>query len=384
MIRVVETSGTPSALGEQQGQVCSDTLQPMYDGLRALPLAPKWMPAGLHGLTLRAAVDVAGAYYLARHRKLLSGHAGGRYLDALRGLASGFDARPSRIYGFNAFEIESANPSVSLGCTALAFSARQTAEGAPLLAYNHDFPPSFERFLMLRRSQPRDAAASLCVTYPALVGAIAGVNEHGLAATLNQAFATDIERGKPALLLTILVQECLDHCRNVAEAVELIEATPVTNGGLLTLVDSSGARAVMELSATRRRARRSSDDVILYAFNKYMLPELQAREVPVGAKTTGIGAGYDIHATNISRERRYREILREGHAYSQDDIRALLADHDGSDGGMNTICCHGDALNMTILSAIIDPLARDIRLILGRTCQGRYERYSLETRRAAA
>ncbi|HMR79935.1 MAG TPA: carcinine hydrolase/isopenicillin-N N-acyltransferase family protein, partial [Polyangiaceae bacterium] len=239
------------------------------------------------------------------------------------------------------------------------------------------------RFLVLRRSRPDDAAASLSVTYPAMVGAIAGVNQHGLALTVNQAFATDIDRRKAALLVTLLAQECLDACHDVAEAVQLIKRTPVTNGGLLTPVDASGARAVVELSATRRKPRLPSDDAILYAFNKYLLPELQHVEVPVGAITTGIGAGYDIHATNIERERRYLEILRDGHAYSQNDIRALLADHDNGSGGMNTICCHGDALNMTIMHALIDPRARAIKLIVGRTCQGEYELHALDTRAAA-
>ena len=370
---LVSAKGSPRERGLLQGRDGKDRVSHMVAALAALPLAARPIPKPL----LRGALSAIGESYLTLHRGLLRRHRRGRYLEALEGLACGLGVRPGTVYGFNAFEIESANLSFRLGCTALAIPSALSRAGRPWLAYNHDFPPSFAPFLLVRRGTGPDVRQSLTLTYPMLVGAVAGVNDAGLAMTVNQAFATDLSRARPALLSTLLLQTCLDECASVGEAVAVLRRTPCATGALFTLVDAAGERAVAEVSATHVAVRREPEDRVLSAFNKYRLPELVAVEVPVGAVTTGLGAGYDVHSVNVEREARWPEI--EPHAaLDREGIRRLLADHGREGPSMNTICCHGDAMNWTIASAIIDPVARTLDVGRGPACEEHASSHALE------
>ena len=364
----MDVEGTPRERGEQQGEHARSLVGPAIAALATLPLFPGWMPAGARRGLVEAASAVAGRVYLARHRRLLDSRLGGRNLAWLSGMAATSGRAMHQLYGLNAFELESAHLGFSYGCTSLGLAGRHTTDGRPRLVYNHDFPPAFGPFLRVRRSRPREGLRSLALTYPTLVGAVAGVNEAGLALSYNQAYATDLSRSTPATFVTMVLQECLDRCRTVAEALEHVLATPVTNGAMVTLVDASGDRAVVEVSAGLRLVRRERDERILYSFNKYRLEETSAVEVPVGAVTTGIAAGYDVHRCNLTREKRFLEMDQA----PRDDaaLFALMADHDDGLGNEDSICRHDDPMSETILSAILDPTAGTIGAIFGRACEG--------------
>jgi hypothetical protein len=179
----------------------------------------------------------------------------------------------------------------------------------------------------------------------------------------------------------MLAQDCLDRCSDVPEAIALLEQTPVANGAIVTLVDASGRRAAIELAGEQRLARRTDQSRIIAVFNKYQEPDLVRREIPVGAVTKGIWAGYDVHACNRTRQRRFDELARHEHRYTDADINALLADHDGGAGNPDTICRHGDPLNETILTAIIEPRVRALQVSFGKACRAVYQRYLLEPER---
>jgi hypothetical protein len=146
---------------------------------------------------------------------------------------------------------------------------------------------------------------------------------------------------------------------------------------MLTLVDAGGDRAVVELSGGVRRVRRGDEGRPLYTFNKYRLAATSEVEVPVGAVTTGIAAGYDVHRCNLTRERRLLELP---HDAPRDDeaLLGLLADHDGGEGDMDTICRHDDPMSETIVSAILDPTRRSMKIVFGKPCERSAAIHALE------
>jgi len=368
--RWMEVEGSARQRGEMQGAEARSLVRPALDALAGLPLFPRWLPMGSRRAMVAAASGIAGGLYLERHRQLLAARLGGRNLAWLEGMAATSGTAARTLYGINAFELESAHLGFSYGCTSLGLGGRHCADGRARLVYNHDFPPAFEPFLRIRRSRPRDGIASLALTYPTLVGAMAGLNEAGLAISYNQAYATDLTRRRPATFVTMVLQECLDRCGSVAEALDHILATPVTNGAMLTLVDRSGDRAVVEVSAGLRLVRREREQRVLYTFNKYRLEETSAVEIPVGAVTTGIAAGYDVHRCNLTRERRLLELDFFAEARNDEALLSLMADHDGGTGDEDTICRHSDPLSETIVSAILCPEAGTIRAVFGKPCSG--------------
>jgi hypothetical protein len=209
-----------------------------------------------------------------------------------------------------------------------------------------------------------------------MLGAIAGVNEHGLAATLNQAFARRPRRARAAFLPSTLVQDCLDHCRTVSEALLRLRALPVNVGSLLTLVDAAGERAVVELAPGGHSLRRpDAPDRLLYAFNRYLHPRAVAQEIPQGAQGTGLASGYDLHRASVAREERLLALLAAdgGAPLTEARLHTLLADHDEGPPGPDTLCRHDPGLGGdTIASALLDPRARSLRVCWGWPCQGEY------------
>ncbi len=374
MNRVLDVAGTAYERGLAQGRRFPQAIAASVESLLQLKLAPAWLPRAAQRAVVHTAVAAGGLFYWQRHRALLSRHEGGKHSDMLCGLAAGHSVAPWRIYGFNAFEIESGLLTYRLGCTALGFSAEQTARGEPLLAYNHDFPPSFTSHLIVRRCQPLDvhgAAAgyrSVALSYSLLAGALAGVNERGLAICTNQAFCTDLSRWRAALCVSMLVQDCLEHCADLGAAIARIECTPVSAGALISLVDAHNQRAVVEVSGRATKLRQPKRDEVLWSVNHYRTAEMRSREIPFGAVTTGLAPGYDIHECNVTRSRRLTELLGKKAVYSDGQIQGILADHDDGCGDGNTICCHGDHMNQTICSAIIAPQTRAIDLLWGKPC----------------
>lgn len=317
-----------------------------------------------------------GRKYLREHREILSHFHNTNFLEKIRGLAEGFEKSETFIYGFNAVEIISSELPFELGCAAVVFSSHATDDAKPKLAYNHDFPEPFSSFLFLRKSQPDSGYASLSLRYPPILGSIGGVNEAGLAISLNHAYATDIKL-KKAFLITALVQECLNRCKNVAEAKALIEKTPVPNGSFITLLDAEGNRCVVELSCSAKRFREANSE-ILHTFNKYQIKEMEQYEIPLEAKGKGHFHGLLVHAHNIGREKRYQKIIDLNKKYTEKDIHDLMSDHNGHDeGDHDSICRHHDKTGNTLCSAIMSPVDRQIKVILGNPCSGDYETFSL-------
>ena len=114
-------------------------------------------------------------------------------------------------------------------CSALAVRGTRSRTGEPIIARNFDYPPLFQPFFMLRESRPRDGFRSLDFAVAPQAGTVDGVNEKGLAITLNYAFVTDSAPPNP--LITMLIADALASCATVTEAVRRITASPRMGSG---------------------------------------------------------------------------------------------------------------------------------------------------------
>ncbi len=370
---ILDTAGDAEERAHQQGLALRPLLRDVTSALCALPFAPRWIPDPVLRAMVPGAIGLLGCAWLGWHRGHLASVGGGGHLRSIRAAAAAAGVSAARLYGMNAVEVESSAFGFTMGCTSIALDAARTTSGHARLGYNHDFPPALGRFLRLRRSRPTDAFASVALAYAPLLGAVAGVNEHGLALTLNHAFATDVRRRAPGLFLTLLLQECLDRCRDVDEAARRIRDARVPSGGILTLVDAAGRAAAIERSATRAVERRPSPTRALASFNKYRAAVMEAVEIPLGARATGVFDGYDVHACNVSRARRFDDLVRRRGTdarWSDDDLTAVLGDHDGGHGDSLTICRHRDPLSETLASAVFLPETRAVRVRRGNACGG--------------
>lgn len=379
----VEGSGYERGL-QQAKAVGPQALDEARMALSRLHVMPKRLPQFLKPRLVDLIIGDFGRKYWKRHQQTLAHYAGGKFLGAMKGLAEGLGVAPQRVYGYGAFEIEAARFHFTFGCSSFAFSKDATAWGRPLLAYNHDFPPELSGMPFVRENVPDVGLASVSLAYPLILGTLCGVNEAGLALSLNHAWVRELSTGE-ALPITLLMQDTLDTCRSVEEAIAHVSRVPVANGSMVTLLDASGARAVVELTpkgAFVRRTKRAVQET----FNAYQTPGARRLEVPVGAIGTGPIEGLDIHSMNLSRQARYDALeVCDAKGWSMEQVNALCGDHD--EKGIPTldcICRHDDPIGETLLTARVDPMERTLQFSPGVACRPKFETFSVPQKLRAA
>lgn len=300
-------------------------------------------------------------------------------VERLHGIADGAGLTIEILLGVASIETMAANMAFVLGCTSLGVGSSRSRNRSPLIGYNHDFPAFLRDHLMVRRSEPHQGYRSVQVTYPSMAGAICGLNEKGLAITLNHAFTT--EPANDGVPPTYLVQETLDHAANVGEAIKMFERTKFSCGSIATVVDRQGGMAAMEFSREKFRVRRGEKGILL-TLNAYQTPSLRKIEIPQEAvfhprKFPKFFHGLHIHQPNWERGARFHHLLTRAGSFGAGDLKKLLADHnDRPKGGFDSICRHHPTSD-TIASVILCPKEGYIEAARGFSCRANFQRYSL-------
>ena len=126
-----------------------------------------------------------------------------------------------------------------------ACSMMTWTRGRNAIVRNYDYPPLAIDGAVLASAftGTRVLAMSDC-----LVGALDGVNEHGLAVALAFGGRPVVGRGFGIALVLRYVLEC---CATVAEAIDVLERVPVHLAYNVALVDRSGAEAIVYVSPDR-------------------------------------------------------------------------------------------------------------------------------------
>lgn len=373
----IECAGAPYEMGVAQGR----WLKPQsHDTLRVLidnRYVPRWLKiAGLP--VLKAILTAKGLHVRNRHFGSMWHHASDQF-ERLRGIADGSGLNITLLFGLMSIETLFATFQYVMGCTAIGVGKERSKTRAPLLAYNHDFPDFLKQQLIVRRSRPRNGHKSLQLTYPSLPGAIFGVNDAGLAISLNHAFSIEpLNDGVPP---TFLVQQALDHCATAADAARLFEGTKFANGSMATVVDADGGLLALELARGRFGLRKPNHGVSL-TLNEYELPELKEIEVPQEAifhpkKYPKFFEGLAIHQPNWERRRRFEKLFSTRAKIGVEDLKRLLADHNGrKTGSVGSICRH-HATSDTIASGIAHPRQGVLEASRGFACEARYQTFEL-------
>lgn len=131
------------------------------------------------------------------------------------------------------------------GCSALAGGA---GPDGPLLVKNRDLGGPVELVQVARRLAGGETGGLLVLgSLLAPAAYSSGMNGAGLAVADTH---VAVNRHRVGWLRYLLMGHLLDHCRDVAQALEVIRTVPHCGGGTLELVDRAGATAAVELAAT--------------------------------------------------------------------------------------------------------------------------------------
>jgi|GEM_PF-2935083 len=372
-------SGSPYKLGEDQGffvrehadQVLKSLLESEFVSSLLRIAGPQVLKAvlALKGFSIRFPVVSSLKDQIPRQ------------WERMRGLADGSGLGINAMLGLANIEAVSAQFYFIMGCISMGLGKSHSRTRTPLIAYNHDFPGLFRKHLLMRRSQPDDGYESLQLSYPLLTGSICGVNEKGVAVTLNHAYSKEslgyFDSGIPP---TLGVQEILDRCATVDEAIDLIRRIRFGCGSMITVMDTRKMCA-LEFSRSRFGIRRSKDGFLL-TLNAYQLEQLQAVEVPQKGKYDPKKFpksfhGIFVHEHNWQRQKRCEELSVKTKVWKVSGLKKLLSDHKGlKTGNEGTICRHHPT-SETIASAILYPKERRMEVSRGHACQAHYQEFSL-------
>ena len=138
------------------------------------------------------------------------------------------------------------------GCTLMA----SPFEGGWVVGRNFDFEAVriLDTEKIVKWVFPDDGYAHVAVTWAGMVGAVTGVNEHGVFVSINAAGSADFRRyGTPS---TLVLVDVLQKAKTAEEAVKIIETAEVFITDLFVVTDAQGSLYRIEKTPDRVRSMK--------------------------------------------------------------------------------------------------------------------------------
>lgn len=373
-------SGTHYEIGVQQGEagrkLVSRALEeiPKFESLRAVK--PKLLPNSLF-------------WALAKRRaaKLLKNDIFTYYpkqAERLRGMAEGTQTSQTTILFLMSIELMPALGESDYrleACTSIGISPKRTATNETIVAKNFDYPAEYAPYQLTCHTNPDEGYATLGCTMAPLLGMLDGMNEYGLTVTYNFPVSKDVTNN--FVPLSVVLQEMLESCRNVDEAVSfLLKSKRGGQGGLLTLADGEGKIVAMEITSNHAAVREMTEGYIVNT-NSFQTVEMQQHEIPHNAvfKDSMLPVAVDlrVHESSEQRYKRAEALLKTKEKMNEDRITAIMQDHgQENEPSIMTICRHSPspAFSPTLRSMILFPNRKALKVLYGNPCQNQYVEFS--------
>jgi predicted choloylglycine hydrolase len=219
------------------------------------------------------------------------------YREEIRGMADGCGiAYDDMLYAHTFIDVFH---SQIIACSTVGIAPERSTTGHTLFGRNLDFPSLgfVHKFSMVIVYQPKNKPAFVSIAWPGLAGVLTGFNQHGLSLGMLSIQFEDYNKdgGFP---LFWLFRYILENCKNISEAIAILENTKLSVASNLTLADPKDV-AVAELLPGNKRFRRASSGVI-HSVNHYQHPDIK-KFIPSGTYTSSY-----VRSTIIST------LLKEG------------------------------------------------------------------------
>lgn len=233
-----------------------------------------------------------------------------------------------------------------VACSTVSLPADASPDGVARMGRNLDFPSMgvADKESMIIVYKPADRYHFATITWPGLIGALTGMNEHGLVlANMEVTRLPSPPKGMPYVLLYRTV---LEKCKTVDEAIVLLKSMPKQTANNLMLMDAAGNRAVVEIN-------------------------------PPGVTVRAGRPGEALLSTNHQRGQDYTKPNR---CPRYDRMLKLSAEKFGSidESTMQTIIQSASVRHFTLQSMVFEPANRMIYLSTGESAgEGPYHRIDL-------
>jgi predicted choloylglycine hydrolase len=309
------------------------------------------------------------------------------YSERIRGIADGAKVKLSDLYIIQAIEVLADDVSslieypkqISFGCSSICVLQNIIKSPQIIVGKNFDYISDFVSDNIVRISKPKNGYKSIEVTYKQIAGSHDGMNEKGLVVLYNYGLST--EKVQTRVPITILVQQILERCSNIDEAITFIKAFRYPNGAILTLVDTTNRAICVEITPEHIGYRKPQDGVLV-ATNFYLSDEVKNFDIPHNAvfKTKGVTKelqGKPVHQSSIQRYNRITELVKKFSRIGIEEIKHILKDHNSKVlGDDDSVCRHGEWIS-TQVSMIFLPKQRKFLYTIGYPCERQYIEFEL-------
>lgn len=244
---VVFLRGTPTEMGEQFGVLAMKNA-PGLDTLQTNFLRD-------------SGIDKRFGFVKILSRKLKAGMPADHVTEIEAAVkASGRDLDMS-LFANSVYDLSS-----GMGCSTVVVEKNRSKTGAPIFGRNFDWLPSkgITEHTLLAVFQPEGKRSFAIITISPIVGCISGMNDAGLACTINEIHLKQSKEkaefdvtGTPTMLA---FRRVLEECGSVAEAEKLLRGMKRTTSACLTICDKDGG-AVFEITPKSIVVRSAVNDV---------------------------------------------------------------------------------------------------------------------------
>ena len=382
-MNLLKVKGSYYEMGFQQGVSFSEDIKKSFDKLiKSKPiknLKPKFLPSFLFSKILKYIVYKKWEKPI----KILLPE----YSERIKGIADGAKVKLSDLYVIQAIEVLADDVSslieypkqISFGCSSVCILQHIIRSPQIIVGKNFDYISDFISDNIVRISEPKNGYKSIEITYKQIAGSHDGMNEKGLVVLYNYGLTT--EHVQTRIPITILVQQILERCANIDEAITFIKAFRYPNGAILTLVDATNRAVCVEITPEHIGYRRAQDGVLI-ATNYYLSNEIKSFDIPDYAifKTKGVAKelqGKPVHYSSKQRYNRIAELVNKFPRINVEEMKQILKDHNGKPiGDDDTVCRHGEWIS-TQVSMIFLPKQRKLLYLIGQPCQNNYAEFEL-------
>jgi isopenicillin-N N-acyltransferase-like protein len=246
-IPIVQLSGSSQQLGEQHGQQMSDAIHQLFEKYLLV-----FVGSGPKRFIALSAANRFEDELRPEHREEVHALAGRIQVD-----------ERETMLGQCFLDLAQLS-----ACSTITLPAAAAPDHVARFGRNLDFWSLnlADKYTTVFIVHPNDGRyAYMAVGWPGMIGVLSGMNEHGLCLA-----NMEVPRGPrlpTAMPYTLLYRTVLERCRNVQEAVDLLQKTPCQSANNLMLMDAAGNRAVVELAPATVHVRWGSDDSALISTN---------------------------------------------------------------------------------------------------------------------
>jgi isopenicillin-N N-acyltransferase-like protein len=207
-----------------------------------------------------------------------------------------------------------------VGCTSFSAWGNKSADSSLILARNFDFyvGDDFAKNKIILFCNPDSGIKFMSVTWPGMIGVVSGMNEAGLAVTINAGTAE--APTKSATPISILVREILQYAHNIDEAVKIATMRKTfVSESILVASASDNKSVIIEKSPSKQEVFVTETPYIICA-NHFQGEAFANDKENIKNK---------LESTSEFRYNRLKNLLNETSEVSVQSAAAILRDRKG-------------------------------------------------------